>query len=81
MKQEPPRFTNTSFSDREFRELANRKDDSASMIDEQMRGHDSAESTVLLEVGCGPGNMLYPVRERVEKDHDNIMATECHLGI
>jgi methyltransferase-like protein 6 len=45
------------------------------MVNKQMLGEDLAESSqaILLEVGCGPGNMLYPVRgiARLEKQDTN----------
>lgn len=54
--------------DREFIELGKQKaNDSASTLDDPMLGQDMAEGShsVLLEVGCGPGNMMYPVRLRL----------------
>lgn len=68
-------FKNKNWTDREFAaELGKGKEDeSAASLNEPMIGGEMTKgsNTVLLEVGCGPGNMVYPVlaRNRDTKTH------------
>ncbi|UZJ55183.1 hypothetical protein CBS101457_004503 [Exobasidium rhododendri] len=60
-------FKNKNWTDREFAELGKGKDvESAALTDDVVIGENILEGKddVLLEVGCGPGNMLYPVINR-----------------
>lgn len=66
-------FKNKNWTEREFQQElpASRSSEAADDGDEgstealnQTLSQEGGSSTVLLEVGCGPGNMLYPVLQR-----------------